>query len=175
MQDENQKPDYSFIMNQPGFEPTPPKRRPKGIMFVVAGVALVGVLAVVGILAQRSTNVKQVATPEQLAQQTVSQYLNNLGSAKYAEAYDMVTPADSSKVVPRETFVSTLGPLLGNMYDYSTCKITSTKTAGSKFIINVLCNYKDSPLQENLAVTTATNSQNTVKIVEVTNTDREQA
>lgn len=173
MQDENQKPDYSFIMNQPGFEPPKPKRRPKGLMFVIIIVALLGVIAVVGILAKRSTNVKQVVTnDQQSAQQAASRYFSNLSGAKYEDAYDMLEPEDKSQALPREVFVDTVGPMLGNMYDYSTCKATKSIAAGKKYIINVLCNYKDSPLQETLAVTT-TVSANTVKIVRVQNIDRE--
>lgn len=172
MQDENQKPDYSFIMNQPGFEPTPPKRRPKGLMFVVIIVALLGVITIVGLFARRSTNVKQVATSEQAAQQVASTYFANLAQAKYADAHAMVSPTDPEKVLSEEVFVNTIGPLLNDTFDFSTCKITKTIEAGSAHITSVRCNYKGSVLQETMAVTTNT-SNGTVKIVQVQNTDRE--
>lgn len=172
MHDENQKPDYSFIMNQPGFEPTQPKRRPKGLMFVVIIVALLGVVTVVGILAKRSTNVKQVATSEQAAQQVASKYFANLAQAKYEDAHAMVTPTDPEKVLSKEAFVKTVGPLLNNMFDFSTCKITKTIEAGSAYITSVRCNYKGSVLQETMAVTTNTDN-GTIRIVQVQNIDRE--
>jgi hypothetical protein len=87
MTEQNNKPNFDFIMNQPGSELETPKRSKKPVAILIAAVVFLGVLTAIGlVLARRSTNVQQI---KNTGREESSQFLLLLADGKTEEAYNM--------------------------------------------------------------------------------------
>lgn len=174
MTDQNQKPDYSFIMNQPGFDQTPKKSSKKPLIFIGFGVVtllvIVGIVAVVG---KKSTNIQEASNAQRLALNTATTYMSNLAGKRYGEAYDLVELADKNDAVSKDEFTKTVAPLLAEIYDFSTCKSIGNVQISGGYQTTLECNYANSSLTESFVFESATVGDD-YKIVAITNPDREQ-
>lgn len=133
MTEENQKPNFDFIMNQPGPEPADPSRKGrKGLFFaVIAGVGILIALGVIlAFVSMKPVNVKPV-------NDNITQYLRYLEQGDAESAAKLVktnpeVPAVIFKIVAN-TFKST--------YKISECSLSTTTYKAPIFTSKVVCPY----------------------------------
>lgn len=96
MPEENTKPDYSFIMNQPGPELSKPKRTKKPFIVLAVAVVVLGALTVTALLVgKKSTNVQQTAVGQNEAKQFFDYLANNNIAAALALYNDDDRPPEA--------------------------------------------------------------------------------
>ncbi|MEI7683366.1 MAG: hypothetical protein WCJ24_03670 [Candidatus Saccharibacteria bacterium] len=119
-QKQSEKPDYSFILNQPGFEPKKRKKPTVLLILAVAGVVvLVGTALVLSVFAHVSSQ-NGAKTQQDAANKPVQDYFALIVNGKSDEAYNLFTPAVQNRVTKTD-FVQFSSGALNTSFDLSKC------------------------------------------------------
>ncbi len=142
MTEENQKPDYSFIMNQPGPELGTPKRSKKPFLLLGAVVLVLGVVTVVGlVVGRKATNVKQQVLST--GQQESAQFLEQLADGKTEESYNMYEQNNR----PDKEYYTIFATQYPKRINMKTCTLRSdvSQVNADTSVFIYRCNYFSKP------------------------------
>jgi hypothetical protein len=144
MTEDNQKPDYSFIMNQPGPELAKSKRSKKPFILLAVAVVVLGSFTAAALLVgKKSTNVQQVAT----GRNEGTQFLNYIANNDTSGALQMYSEADRPD---QESFNKNIIDGYGKRVDFKSCTFQENLgnvNNGGQNILVFRCPKNDNPAE----------------------------
>jgi hypothetical protein len=130
MNQDNTKPDFNFIMDQPGAA-LPLAKKSKLPLVLVIGIAVLVVMLLVAVLIPRLIPKKSVDYTG-----ATQKYLDLINSGKYDESRDMLSNKD---MVTRENYLLVWKDFLPKNYDLKKCKIDSMNQGIETVDVFVIC------------------------------------
>jgi hypothetical protein len=130
MHQDNTKPDFNFIMDQPGGE-LPPAKKSKLPLAVGIAAAILIVLVLAMVLIPRVVPKKSVNYTG-----TVQTHLDLINSGKYDESREMLANKD---MVTRENYLLIWRDFLPKNYDLKKCKLDSMNHGTDTVDVYVAC------------------------------------
>lgn len=137
MQEDNKKPNFDFIMSQPGAQLEKPKRSKKPLMVIGGAVMFLFILTAVALLTvKKSTNVQQAGTP-----QASSLFL----AVSNSSADDAFNLFETQASLDKDWFTENFLKPYNERFDMKSCvqQADKYKTTDTDVVLTYKCPFKD--------------------------------
>lgn len=174
-QNQNNQPDYGFIVNQPNMQ-APKKGLPKPM--IALGVVLVfGLIAVIAVVLfvpkNNVTKIDQTAASQSEATETAKAYLSSMGQNNVDDAYGLLSASAKEEV--SAAFFAQLAPQIFNNIDTASCQPSGSPKEEQDFTsVSIVCKTKAGDANAEIVFDMVSENQTTkIKGYEILATNKE--